>query len=140
MIATMRRGAQTGFSLLEVVVALAILGLALGVLLEIFGSGLNSAELTSRYAQAATIAESHLASAGADVPLQPGDTSGSVNDAFHWALSIKPYDDPQAQPQMDTPLGLMRVQLFEVVARVSWSDYGKEREVVLSTLQVGPKL
>jgi general secretion pathway protein I len=139
MISTMR-GAQRGFSLLEVVVALAILGLALGVLLEIFGSGLNGAELTSRYAQAATIAESRLASVGADVPLQPGDTGGSENDAFRWTLSIKPYDEQQAQPQMGAPQSLMRVQLFEIVARVSWSDYGKEREVVLSTLQLGPKL
>jgi general secretion pathway protein I len=131
------RGA--GFTLLEVVVALAILGMALGTLLEIFSGGITGADLTSRYAQAATLAESRLAAVGSEIPLQEGETTGDLGDAYRWAISIKPFQEAPKAEQPGNMHALMRVQLFEVVARVTWSDSGKQREIVLATLQLGAK-
>ncbi|MGQ0591933.1 MAG: type IV pilus modification PilV family protein, partial [Gammaproteobacteria bacterium] len=61
-----------GISLLEVLVAFAIMALALGLLLRIFGTGLRSSAAAERYSAATLWAESLMAGAGSTWPLDPG--------------------------------------------------------------------
>ncbi len=65
---------QHGFSLLEVLVAFAILSLSLGVLLAIFGKGMDLVGTSDKYTRAVLLAESTLASVGVEKTLQEGDT------------------------------------------------------------------
>lgn len=64
----LRRGstrcASAGFTLLEILVALTLLALAMGIIMQIFSRGVNGADLADRYAKAAMLAESRLASVG----------------------------------------------------------------------------
>ena len=48
---------QTGFSLLEVLVAFVVMGLVVGVLLQLFGSSMRSTVLADEYSFAIQIAE-----------------------------------------------------------------------------------
>ncbi len=122
------KGPQRGFSLLEVLVAFAVFSLALGVLFQIFSSGLRSADLARAYSEAVIIAESRLAVFSGDAPIEAGSEQGVVADKYHWSTSITPYD-----PEIDggVPEGL---EAFQVSVRVSWGE-GNEREVALDTMQ-----
>ena len=56
-----RSKSQGGYSLLEVLVAFAILALAVGTILSLFATGLRNTAVASDYARALTLAESQLA-------------------------------------------------------------------------------
>ena len=122
------RSSERGFSLLEVLVAFAVFSLALGVLFQIFSSGLRSADLARAYSEAVVIAESRLAAFSGDALIEAGAQQGVVADTYHWSTRVTPYD-----PDIDggVPEGL---EAFHVSVRVYWGQ-GSEREVALDTMQ-----
>jgi general secretion pathway protein I len=131
-----RRGGrrlQGGFSLLEVVVAFAILALSLGVLLQIFSSAMNATSLSGTYSRAAALAEARLDLVGVEIPLEPGGDAGATDDGFRWQLVIDYYElnDPEWEASL---------QPYLLKSIVSWDTAEGTREVVLSTLRVGEPL
>ncbi|WP_245232311.1 type IV pilus modification PilV family protein [Thiorhodococcus minor] len=124
---------QGGFSLLEVLVAFAILAISLGVMMEIFSRASIITIASAQYSQAATLAESVLSEVGADIPLEEGITSGTTDSGFEWELSIQAVDvseqyftEPPATP-------------YRVDATVLWRDAGRARRMALSTLRLGER-
>ena len=113
----------------------------MGVLMQIFSSGVNGAALADRYAKATMYAESKLASVGIESDLKESATSGKFDDDFAWALLVRPYQDPVPKEQSVVDYEkLMVTQLYEVELRVSFTtDDRRERVVNLSTLRLGPK-
>src|SRR6201990_2148464 len=79
-----------GFTLLEVMIALVIAALALGVLFHAGLSGLQSAQAASHYEQAVARARSHLALAVHASPLVAGDWQGDDGGGFAWHLRVTP--------------------------------------------------
>ncbi|NEX18739.1 prepilin-type N-terminal cleavage/methylation domain-containing protein [Thiorhodococcus mannitoliphagus] len=125
---------QAGFSLLEVLVAFAILALSLGVMMEIFSRASIVTIASAQYSQAATLAESVLGEVGADIPLEEGVVSGATDSGFEWELSIQAVDvsdqyftEPPATP-------------YRIDATVLWKDAGRARRVSLTTLRLGERL
>lgn len=120
-----------GFSLLEILVAFAILSLSLGVLLQIFSSGLRNVLVGEGYARAADLAESQLALVGTELPVQPGILSG-VQDGYRWTLSIQPLALPELAA---APPNLMT---YWVTAQVRWGDDdgGTGRGLELNSLRL----
>jgi len=90
--------AQGGFSLLEVVVAFAILVLSLGLLIQIFSRALNTTVLSGDYSRAATLAQAHLNAEGIDIPLEPGSS-------VEMRRTIFPGRFPSHPMSSATPLG-----------------------------------
>lgn len=128
------RQGQGGFSLLEVVVAFAILAVSLGVLVQIFSLALNTTVLSGTYSRAVALAEARLNAVGIEIPLQPGSFSGEAEDGLAWRLVIEPYD-PGNLPAEGAPL-----QPFVVTAVASWDDAGGPRQISLTTLRLGVPL
>ncbi len=125
------RRRQQGVSLLEVLVAFAILGLCLGVLLQVFSGGLRNTALAEDYTQAALYAESILAAVGEEAPLAPGEDLGRINDKFAWRIRITPYGD-ESLPQDSS------VVPYWVTVEVFWQGVVNNRTVVLETLRLAP--
>ena len=126
-----RRLDQGGFSLLEVVVAFAILALSLGLLIQVFSRALNTTALSGDYSRAATLAQARLDAVGVDVPLEPGSYSGEPEDGFSWQVFIEPYE-PEDLP-WELPLAS-----FLVTSVISWDNGGgKQRGISLTTLRLG---
>ena len=123
---------QTGFSLLEVLVAFAILALSLGVLMQIFSSGARGAFLSEQYSTALGIAESRLAEAGR-IDADKLEDSGKVGDVYQWKVTAKAIEE-----DVFTDIST-RVKAYELTVQVSWEEGEKRRSVELSTLRLVPK-
>ena len=93
---TIRDDRETGFTLVEVLVAFAILSIAL---LALF-SGLSTALFGDRRAEftriALRLARAELETAGVSSPLTPGETTGRFENGMEWKLSVQRY--PLASP------------------------------------------
>jgi general secretion pathway protein I len=122
---------QTGYTLIEVLVAFMILALALTVLMRIFSGGLRNVSVSSDYAMATLIAESRLAAAGIDVPLRPGETSGTEGERFEWTLSVQDY-----QPRPGYRSAAKGVDAYRVTVTVEWPNGDNTRSVGLSTVRL----
>jgi general secretion pathway protein I len=79
-----------GFTLIEVVVAFAILALALGALYETFGGSLKRSAMASQRELAALRAESLLAEFRGSGGALPHEHRGA-DAGFEWTITTKPY-------------------------------------------------
>src|ERR1700691_4587257 len=82
---------QAGFTLIEVLVALAIIGLALGAVAGVFGQGLAGHETASEAEAALAVAEEQLALAAATP--HPGAANGVFANRYAWQATVAPYQD-----------------------------------------------
>ncbi|WP_338074177.1 type II secretion system protein [Halochromatium glycolicum] len=128
-----RRGGERGFSLLEVLVAFAILALSLGVLLQIFSRALNTTALNETYSRAVALAEAKLDRVGIAIPLEEGVYSGEPEDGMDWIISIEPY-------QPGGWLGdAAAFASYQVTAVAAWPSASGTRRVTLRTIRLGPE-
>jgi len=126
-----------GFSLIEVLVALVITGLALAAIAGAFSNGLLGHQASEEAATALTLAEEKLAVAGTGQPLRPGTASGEFAGRYRWQLTIAPYEDRAGGDAADIgqPGAL---QLYRIEAAVAWREGLRQRLLSLTTLRLGP--
>ena len=126
---------DNGFTLLEVVVALAIAGLALVGLFRAGSGGLVSVDTAARAEEAVQRAQSHLAAVGRDAALVEGELTGDDGGGYRWALRVRPLTARQSlAPNGVTPI---TTTLFNVEVAISWPGRAGERSVTLRTLRLG---
>lgn len=125
------RPAGAGFTLIEVIVALAILTVALAVVLQNFSIGMRGARLAERHTIAVLHAESKLAAVGVETPLEEGETSGVFDNGFGWRATIRPYLEAGQEEAPDSG-----AEAYEVAVTVSWDDAGGRGSVTLETLRL----
>jgi general secretion pathway protein I len=127
------RACTAGFTLFEVVVALAIAALGLSVLLAAASTGLGGAGLANQYTEATRRAQSHLAQLGVIAPLAPGLRSGDDGGGYAWETRIAP-------PVVHAGVGnsAPALGLYSVEVSVSWQSGGQVRRVSLQSLRIGP--
>lgn len=131
---------ESGFTLLEVIVAVVIAALCLSALSQVFATGVRSASASSDYMRAMTLAQGLLAGAGIEKPLVDGSESGVSNDGrLQWSLSVAAEPVEEGDALIKPPLDLKRL-----VARVAVSNPGdlpgtKQRNVEITTLLAVPR-
>jgi len=109
----MAREAKTrehGFTLIEVVVALTILGLILTVIFRIFGTGMTGMARADGLQRAAIVAEGLAAQLGSlPTPLKLGSTlSGETDDGYRWRIVADSWDQA---PRQTVALGARQARL-----------------------------
>ncbi|HEY3779321.1 MAG TPA: type II secretion system protein [Rhizomicrobium sp.] len=124
-------GGQSGFTLIEVLVALSILGVSLAVLLSIFLQGLDRARESKSESGARVLAQSLLSQARSTANPAIGTSDGKSNQ-FLWRLQVLPYGTAADR-------AAWQENAAQIVATVSWHGDGGMRSISLSTLRVLPK-
>lgn len=119
------RKGQRGLTLLELLVAFAIMALSLGMLYRIMGGGARSAGDIERYQRATVLAQSLLALRDT-VPdegwQQAGETAG-----YRWRIQSAPYSTGLSGPTIP--------MLHEVNIAIDWLDGERSRSLNLTTLR-----
>ncbi len=132
----MIRPVRRGFSLIEMIAAMFILALGLGLLLQVLGGSLNQARRAQEQTEAALWAQSMLDTLGVGEPLEAGGESGEFDDRYRWDLEISEAErDSESVISPDAlPYTLYRVELT-----VRWGSDGRERNAVFETLRVATR-
>jgi general secretion pathway protein I len=127
------RAPARGFTLLEVVVALAIAGLALVGLFRAGSGGVLAVDAAGRADEAIQRAQSQLAEFGRIGAITPGDSEGDDGGGYRWRVHARPL----AAWQVGSGATAATITLFEIEIAISWQAGGGRRSVVLSSLRIG---
>ena len=130
------RAAQSGFTLLEVMIAFVIAALAMGALFGGTVSGLDATSVAARYDEAISLAQSHLAAIGRGAGIAKQDTSGAEGEGFTWHLRVREAGSRQlalSDQDRANDVKPSRAVLYDVIVTESWKAGGRERQVTLAT-------
>ena len=81
-----------GFSLLEVIAAIAVLAIAFAALMQVAGSAMSLTARANERTQAALRARSLLDSAFIMDPVREGSSDGRFDDTYRWQLNVSPFN------------------------------------------------
>jgi len=113
---------QSGFTLLELLVAFMVLVLAFTVMLRIFSGGLRGVGDAQSHSRAVEHARAQLALVGTEQPLGAGEFRGETPDGYRWHVTAEPVDAAQL-PWRDSGQSLQSLdglELLRVTAHISW--------------------
>ena len=128
MTRTHQRARQRGYTLIEVIVAFAILALGLTLLLGTLSGAARQVRWADDAGRASLHAQSLLDTLGVGEALQPGHRDGRFEDGrYRWSLDIAPYRDPLLPPTVaTTDLGAPR--LLQLSLLVQWGKGNDPRQ------------
>ena len=79
-----------GFTLIEVLVAFAILALTMAALMQVFTSSLHGTTVADRHLMATMLARTVMDDLGTEIPLVPGEQSAKIEQGYSWTVRIQP--------------------------------------------------
>lgn len=110
--------------------ALAILSISLGLLLQSFSTSMRGIALSETYTKAVMLADSRLEEVGVITPLAEGVNEGDAEEGLHWRVSVTPYEEK------DADYFEKRISPYLIKVEVHWTEGTHERNVELSTLRL----
>ena len=116
---------ESGFSLIEIIFAFAIMTVSLTILMKVFSTGINSAIRNENYTLAAQISESLMASAGQEQKLVSGTSFGTIQNKFKWfmkSVAVNEYKNNGNQETLSKNL-----KLYTLYVRVAWLENEQEK-------------
>ena len=127
-------GRQRGFSLLEIIAAIAILAIAFAALMQVAGSSMSLTARANERTQAALRARTLLDGAFVMEPLREGSSEGRFDDTYRWHMNVSRYVTPDAKPSAD---GAPASRVYRLDLDVTWGLADSERHARFSTLRMG---
>ena len=124
------RNIKNGFTLLEAVVALAILGVGLMVIIELFAGGLRLGRVSEEYTKAVNYSRMKLEELALKPPAEEGVEEGEFNETYRWKIETKRIDLLPFERDTDFK---PPVEFFHVKIDVIWKSGLKERSVGLES-------
>jgi general secretion pathway protein I len=136
---------QRGFSLLEVILAFALLSVGLGILIAILSGGLAQVRGAGDATEATLHAQSLLDQVGVLEPIEPKRERGDFDAGrYRWELEITEVEDPA--PRTESADGLAPIEsvglqpvgapvLYRVQLDVSWGEDDVPRTLRFATLR-----
>ncbi len=122
-----RRPCDEGFTLIEIIVALAILGVSFALAMELLGTGVRSAKASQDYTNAALLARQKMAEIAVTSSLTAAAGSGDFGGGFRWASEVRAVADQRDE---------LPARLYQVRVRVTWPARAGEKSLDLYTLRM----
>jgi general secretion pathway protein I len=120
---------RRGFTLLEILVATTIMGIAVVGLLSSLSTSMRNAAHVTDADRAAQIARNKMEElvSDANLPFQ-ANLSGTIDPTTSWAAQIAPFEAPQTQP------GALILQRISLV--ISWRSGANQRQYPLEAYRI----
>lgn len=120
-----------GFTLLEVLVALALLSIALVAILQLFSANLRGIAISEDLAKAVMKAESAMREVLEDEDIAEKASSETTPDGYRIDVAITKAEEGRTEN--------LSLQLLQIHLTVHWKDGVKERALTLKTMKAIPK-
>lgn len=121
---------NSGFTLIEVLVAMMILAVSFVVIMQLFSGGLQTGKLSYDYTRAVFHAREKMEEILISETLQDISTEGEFEDGFKWKAEIlKPESKEEGTESI--PDGTLNVKV-----QVTWPEGNREKDFEISTLKI----
>ena len=117
-----------GFTLLEILVTLALLGIAITVILQLFSSNLRAISVSKDYVSAAIRAEAKMREILEDTDLTEKSWSEVTDEGYRFDAAITETLKERTEN--------LQVRMLEIALTVQWSEGLKTKFLTLKTLKV----
>ncbi len=129
------RARHAGFTLIEVILAFALLALALTLLLSTLSGASRQVHDAAAASRAALHAESLLATFDGGAPLAAGVEEGEFEQGrYRWRLDVRPFPDPLKDPA-STPQQPGAPVLLAFDLAVRWGEGGPRQQLQVHGLR-----
>ena len=126
-----------GYTLIEVVVAFAVLAVALTLLLGTLTNSSRQVRWSADAGRAAMLAQSVLDELDTNGPLRAGDRDGELEDGrYRWQLHVAPYRTNAAASTQ--PVDPNAPVLLALDLTMTWGDGGPRERLELHSLRLVP--
>ncbi|MEK6527784.1 MAG: prepilin-type N-terminal cleavage/methylation domain-containing protein [Nitrospirota bacterium] len=109
-----------GFTLIEVMVAMAIMAISLVVVMQLFSASLKISRLSGDYTRAIVHAKGKME----ELSIKPGQGTGVFEDGFKWESEVQPYEDIKEE------LETLDVNLLKIKVKIIWSGKSNKQESI----------
>jgi len=107
---------RDGFTLIEVIIAIAILGISLVLIMQLFAGSLRAARTSCDYSRAVIHAKDKMS----EIKEEPVQDSGVFDDGFKWETEIEPYREVEDEPY----------KLIKIKITIMWPDAMKNSKTL----------
>ena len=119
---------QSGFTLLEVLAAVALLAVAVAVVFQLFSADLRSLSASQDYVSAVTRANAKMREVLDDDKLAEKAWSETTDDGYRMDISVSEV--------MKDRTDKLQITLFEITVSTSWAKGTRTPSIILKTMKV----
>lgn len=119
-----------GFTLLEILVAIAILAISLTVILQLFSGGLRSTRVSDRYSRGVFHAREKMEEILVEDRLDEGTREGEFDDAYKWRTRIVRMVPPEEEEKK------LPFDVYEITVEVVWHEGKGEKQFEIQTTKL----
>ena len=131
-----------GFTLIEVILAFALLALGLTILLGILSGATKQVRWADDAGRAAMHAQTLIAQQGVGEPIEQGHKEGDFEQGrYRWTLDVEPWRDPSIASDRAQPLDPNAAKMYALDLQVQWGDGTPRNRLRVQSLRlVAPTL
>ncbi len=128
-----RTRSQAGFTLLEVLLAVVILGVSLTTILLQFQTALHAGSISQERTNAVIYAKEKLESLKIEDELSESSQSGTFENGYEWETEVSLYE--YEDQEEDISYEDLRHETYKLRAAVKWNSGINKRQIELITLK-----
>ncbi|HZR83322.1 MAG TPA: prepilin-type N-terminal cleavage/methylation domain-containing protein [Candidatus Binatia bacterium] len=125
-----------GFTLLEILIGMMILGLGVVSALQVFGSSVQLARAASRRSEAVVHAKALMDSVLWVPDLKAGESHGVIGNGFRWARSIRAAGPDDGMPDEGARPSELKLAVISVL--VEWDEPTGVKNYRIGTMRIVP--
>jgi len=126
-------GKKSGFTLIEVIISIALLGMGLMLIIELFSGGLRLGRISQEYTRATQYARAKMEELSLKPPKGEGVEEGVFDSTYHWKIETKKIELLPVAKETDfkPPSDLVHIKL-----EVFWKSGLKDKSIQIESYRI----